>query len=42
MIDYCDTLTDYKRLKFLVKIINTLVNEEEAAACGKQLQLPVR
>lgn len=44
VINYCDSLTAYERLKFLAQIANTLVSEEEeaAAAIGKQLQLPVR
>jgi hypothetical protein len=41
-INYCEKLNPYQRLKFLQQIINTLVKEEEeAAAIGKQLQLPV-
>ncbi|MCF2146454.1 hypothetical protein IQ276_008320 [Desmonostoc muscorum LEGE 12446] len=42
VINYCGSLTYNERLKFLAKIANTLVKEQEAAAAmPKQLELPV-
>ncbi|MFS0520036.1 hypothetical protein ACEYW6_35845 [Nostoc sp. UIC 10607] len=40
-VDYCKNLESHEYMKFLQQIINTLAKEEEAAAIGSQLCLPI-